>query len=545
MLTGNLCLLSIIFGITYLFIDIGFGRNAYLFTYAVLAGGSLLSLIMLRVKKYTAGRLLYLISNLLILVIYAMIEPSNNGIYLFFIVLVVASLTIFGPGHMWYGIGSALLILFLFLALYIGEWTVLDPKPMSAEYYHYAFAINFVMALILITLMMNFKIRINNQALNNVRQKEADLIKLTSELSESRNRFKLALKGSSAGIWDWDARNDTLYISPLVNRILGYPLEKTIDADREKFFSIIHPDDKEMVAGALNHHLNSQERFEVEFRLRHGDGHYIWVLDTGQAEWDEAGKPIRMVGSLIDISERKRAEKKIQEQNEMLEKTNEELDRFVYSVSHDLKSPLSSILGLMSIAELSKDKEEIMQCIRMMRERVDTLNGFIEEIIDYSRNTRTDAEYSQTNLRALIEIIIDGLKYMENMSAIRIDVNVPPDKTVHTDPGRLKIVLNNLIGNAVKYHSLRQEDPYIRIGWKECDDHYEVIVEDNGQGIDEKIRERVFEMFYRGHESSKGSGLGLYIAREMVRKLHGELSLESEKNKGSAFTIRLPQNPPA
>jgi signal transduction histidine kinase len=194
----------------------------------------------------------------------------------------------------------------------------------------------------------------------------------------------------------------------------------------------------------------------------------------------------------------------------------------------------------MSIAELSQDRKEIMSCITMMRERVDTLNGFIEEIIDYSRNTRTEAVFVRTDILSTLQKVLEGLKYMENMERIRVDVTIPPGTMLVTDPGRLKIILNNLIGNAVKYHNLRKADPFIQIGLEEKNGHVEIFVKDNGQGIPKELQSRVFEMFYRGHESSKGSGLGLYIAREMTRKLEGDIYLESEKNKGSTFTIRLP-----
>ncbi len=540
MLTANLCLLTTFFGILYFFIDLAFGRQEYLFAYFLLIGGCVLSVILLRLQHYTAGRLIYLLSNLSIMVLFSMIEPGNNGIFLFFIVLVVASLTMFGHDRLRLGIGLSLLIIILFLGLYFGRWTILEPVPLSDDYYEYVFGINFIIALCLITLMIHYLIRINYATLVNIRNKEKDLVQLAEELSVSQNRFKLALKGSSAGIWDWDARQDDLYISPLLSEIIGYPLEKTMDAGRDDFFNSIHPEDKEIVIQHLTDHLEKREKFEVEFRMLHGSGDYIWVLDTGQAEWDNNGAPIRMVGSIIDITERKEDEKKIQQQNLMLEKTNAELDRFVYSVSHDLKSPLSSILGLMSIAEMSDNSEEIMHCIGMMRERVDALNGFIEEIIDYSRNTRTEATYQEVNLHNLVTKVLDGLKYMENMSDIRLAIEIDPADTLVTDPGRLKIVLNNLIGNAVKYHSLRKDDPYILIRLDKSPEHITIRIEDNGQGIDEAIQRRVFEMFYRGHESSQGSGLGLYIAREMMRKLHGDIELFSEKGQGSTFIIHIP-----
>ncbi len=194
----------------------------------------------------------------------------------------------------------------------------------------------------------------------------------------------------------------------------------------------------------------------------------------------------------------------------------------------------------MSIADMSNDIGEVQGCLVMMRERINALNNFIEEVIDYSRNTRTEPEMKEISVRALVEKILENLKYMDKMQDIRVQLDIDPDLTLLTDPGRVKIVLNNLIGNAVKYHHTRQEDPWIKIEASLLDDQAEISVSDNGQGIDGPLKDRIFDMFFRAHEGSQGSGLGLYIAREMILKLNGKISVESEKNKGSVFRITLP-----
>lgn len=540
MLTGQLCLLSVFFSFIYLILDTNFDRYSYLYAYGILIAGSVGSLILLRAKHYITGRLFFLFTSLFVIVLFSMAQPTESGSYLFYMVLSVAALTIFGHDNLRLGVGFSALMLFLFVAIYFGGFTLIEPLAEDPVYNEWTFGINFIIVFLLITLMIHYLMTINYVSLKNIKETERNLLQLTNELSESRNRFQLAIKGSSAGIWDWDAVNDKLYVSPLLNQILGYGLETTFESTRADFEKVIYPDDKEMVINHMRSHIKEKTKFEVEFRMRHGNGEYIWVLDTGQAEWDKEGKPLRMVGSIVDISERKNAEKQIQLQNEMLEKANAELDRFVYSVSHDLKSPLSSVLGLMSIADMSNDISEVKDCIKMMRDRINALNGFIEEIINYSRNTRTDAMINEVLIRDMVEKILDGLKFMDKMQSIRLQLDIDPELVICTDSSRLKIVLNNLIGNAVKYHHLRQDDPYIRIQAEVVDGHAYIVVEDNGQGIDESLTGRIFDMFFRAHENSEGSGLGLYIAKEMILKLNGEIHVESKKNEGSIFSIKIP-----
>jgi PAS domain S-box-containing protein len=540
MLSGNLCLLTILFCGVYLTVDLIFGRLEFLYMYGILIIGSLVSLFLLRNKHLLAGRLTYLFTNLFVIVLFSMAESVGSGIFSYYLVLIVAALTIFGYDHLSVGMSFTAVTFIFFIIVYFGEFSLLERLPVNPEYYKWTFGINFIISMILIVLMIQYLISINHGSMTSIQKKENDLMRLASELSDSRNRFKLALQGSSAGIWDWDGVNNRLYISPLLNRILGYSLEQTFDLTLENFLEFTHPEDKNRVKEHLESHLQNHTKFEVEFRLKNGEGEYIWVLDTGQAEWNNNNTPVRMVGSIVDITERKNSEKQIQLQNEMLEKANAELDRFVYSVSHDLKSPLSSVLGLMSIADMSNDIGEVQGCLVMMRERINALNNFIEEVIDYSRNTRTEPEMKEISVRALVEKILENLKYMDKMQDIRVQLDIDPDLTLLTDPGRVKIVLNNLIGNAVKYHHTRQEDPWIKIEASLLDDQAEISVSDNGQGIDGPLKDRIFDMFFRAHEGSQGSGLGLYIAREMILKLNGKISVESEKNKGSVFRITLP-----
>ncbi|MGB3180417.1 MAG: HAMP domain-containing sensor histidine kinase [Cyclobacteriaceae bacterium] len=228
----------------------------------------------------------------------------------------------------------------------------------------------------------------------------------------------------------------------------------------------------------------------------------------------------------------------IQEQNLQLEKANRELDRFVYSASHDLKAPLASIKGLIDLARRDRQMEN-GDYLMMMEERVDHLEKFIYEITTYSRNSRQVVNPEYVWLPALVDDVIKSLRFMPGAEQIRLELCDEVGERIFTDKYRLTIILNNLISNAIKYHDLDQPDPLIRLHVLYKVGLLHIAVEDNGLGIDAEQQHRIFEMFYRGTENSDGTGLGLYIAREVADKLDGTIVVES-KEKGTCFTFIMP-----
>lgn len=229
----------------------------------------------------------------------------------------------------------------------------------------------------------------------------------------------------------------------------------------------------------------------------------------------------------------------VSQKNAELQKVNEALDRFVYSVSHDLRSPLSSILGLINLANLTKDPDELAQIMKLIQGRVLAQDNFIREIIDYSRNTRTDTVLEPIALRQLVCEVIDALKFDSLADKIVFKVQVPDDLVISSDRIRLTVILSNLIGNGIKYHDFSKSSPYIMIGYHA--DRCCLYVEDNGTGVMSEHKEKIFNMFYRGSDRVTGSGLGLFITKEAVNKLGGKIELKSEYEQGSTFSVILPQ----
>lgn len=251
-----------------------------------------------------------------------------------------------------------------------------------------------------------------------------------------------------------------------------------------------------------------------------------------------------------DISERKRAEeenkqlgKALMERNEELSKINAELDRFVYSASHDLRAPIASLLGLIEVARMEKTMDNMERLLDMQKRSLLRLDHFIKDIVDHSRNMRLQIESEAIDFESIIQGSFEHLQFMENASQIRKKITVDQEGVFVTAPSRLEIVLNNLISNAMKYADLRKSDPFIEVQVKATSTHAQLKVIDNGEGIPREAKPKIFDMFYRASSNGMGSGLGLYIVKEAVQKIGGTIVVSSEHGKGTEFVVEIPSMP--
>lgn len=240
--------------------------------------------------------------------------------------------------------------------------------------------------------------------------------------------------------------------------------------------------------------------------------------------------------------ETERLSAEVVKKNISLEKTNQELDQFVYSTSHDLRAPLASILGLVNLANLEdQSNPEIMaNYLKMIKERVNSLDDFIKDIIDYSRNSRVEVVKISTDVKKLIEDVLLNNRFHANAEKVEITSTIHISSPLMLDQNRTFRVLNNLISNAIKYSDMEKDNPFIHIEAFFDDNYLKIIIKDNGIGIKQDSQDRIFEMFYRGTEKADGSGLGLYIAKEMVEKMSGTLKFESVVDKETIFTVSIP-----
>ena len=232
-------------------------------------------------------------------------------------------------------------------------------------------------------------------------------------------------------------------------------------------------------------------------------------------------------------------EQKVVERTSSLEKTNEELDRFVYSVSHDIKAPLASVLGLVNLIRLSHE-EDLERHLQLMERSINKLNGFVQDILEYSRNSRLTIKQDPINFQLQIESAREDLKHMHNAEGVDLITNFDITSPVMSDENRLQSVLKNLISNAVKYHNPYAEQSWVKVEVTTNSTHFSIKVSDNGIGINKKSIPHIFDMFYRASDKSSGSGLGLYIVKETVQKMKGTITVYSKENVGTTFELTLP-----
>lgn len=247
-----------------------------------------------------------------------------------------------------------------------------------------------------------------------------------------------------------------------------------------------------------------------------------------------------IVGFSFNINEIKRAQFELEEKNQELTVLNKELDRFVYSMSHDLRAPIASVIGLINLALETDSKEEIKGLLEMKAEALGRLDQYIKDVIDYSRNKRMGSVTELLNMREVVEKCLSELQFFTQAGDIQFDIQVDEGISLQSDKMRLRIILNNLLSNAIKYCDPNKDVSRIQIAVYDRGVAMDIVVSDNGLGIKKEYLDRIWEMFFRGTSEGSGSGLGLYILKESVAILGGTIKVESEEGQGTTFTISLP-----
>ncbi len=229
-------------------------------------------------------------------------------------------------------------------------------------------------------------------------------------------------------------------------------------------------------------------------------------------------------------------------QNEELTKINKELDSFVYRVSHNQKAPLMSVLGLLNLAKMEDEKlgNAFATYLQMMEKSIYKLDETLEEILDYSRNARKDLCIEPIDIRQIINDNLEKMQYMPGAELIEKIVDIECEGEFYSDQYRLSVIMNNLVSNAIKYSDPGKDNPFLKIDVSFADNKMFMVFEDNGIGIDEAYVSRVFDMFFRATMQKEGAGLGLYIVKETVEKIHGHIEVVSRPGQGTRFLLEIP-----
>ncbi len=363
-------------------------------------------------------------------------------------------------------------------------------------------------------------------------RKLADEALLANEL-----KFRSMIEHNEDMISMFDAQGNFTYVSPAILKEFNFTFEECLTLNS---MQIIHPEDQPMMASFLSEVMHVQAiPFKCPiFRIRKKDGTNVWVEGTLTNLLKNDGVKA-IVANFKDITKRREYEEQLKSRNSELMKSNMELDKFVYSVSHDLRAPLSSMLGVIGISEEETKEPETKEHLGMLKASIKKLDLSISDILDYSRNSRMEVNKEKIDLRELLLEITNNLKYQsKNKVEIKVDLNEA--FPFISDKNRVNIILNNLISNAINYQDPKNTDPLVNVKIDMSDTETNIVVKDNGIGINKDLQEKIFEMFFRGSENSDGSGLGLYIVKESVEKLNGKIEVKSAPGKGSEFCILIP-----
>lgn len=375
-------------------------------------------------------------------------------------------------------------------------------------------------------------------------------------LKQSEKKYRQIVETSQEGIWVIDENHKTTFVNKKMQEILEYTQEEMMGKEISFFMDT---EGKQLVAKSILRKKKEQSSQRL-FKYISKSGKEIWANVASNSFINSNGVYKGNMAMVTDITERKKNKEKLEQLNRELAfqneenqkrsaeltrantellKTNTELDRFVYSVSHDLRSPLTSILGLISFIEQESQEEDTLQHIGMVRNSVNRLDEFIKNILNYSRNNRTGLDVVQIPLQQTTTEIVDALRSMKEAKEILFEIDIKEQYPFYSDKLRLNTLLENLVSNAIKYHKTKQIGSFIKIIGQSNHENLTLSISDNGIGIASHHHDKIFDMFFRISGKSNGSGIGLYIVKDTVQILRGSIEVHSEEGKGTTFHITL------
>ncbi|MEO6302725.1 MAG: HAMP domain-containing sensor histidine kinase [Bacteroidia bacterium] len=249
---------------------------------------------------------------------------------------------------------------------------------------------------------------------------------------------------------------------------------------------------------------------------------------------------VRLPSAIKQALKSRQIEQDKRRANLLLEATNKELNTFIYKAAHDLRGPLCSIMGLTRIAGMEKEKNNLPDYIQKISDSTEKLDAVLLSLIDVMSIKDSKPMIRQIDFKNMIDAILLRFTFLDGYNELAFKIKIESKRKYFSDEHILNSILQNTIENAIKYRNVSKVNSYVAITISNINDFVKIEVEDNGVGMENEVQEQIFEMYFRGNQGSKGSGLGLYIVQNGVRKLGGTIEVESEITKGSKFTILLP-----
>jgi PAS domain S-box-containing protein len=391
-------------------------------------------------------------------------------------------------------------------------------------------------------------------------------------LRESQERLSLVMQGANDGIWDWNILTGEVYYSSRFLELLKYKKRK-VQRNINLFSERLHPSDRKKTWFLINNHLNKRDIFDCEFRMRTDDRGYRWFRARGQASWLADNTPSRMAGSIMDVTSRKKAETEANNLRDKLEKhviertnelvkardaanaSNRAKSAFLASMSHELRTPMNGVVGMVEVLQKSFLSQDQAKMVHTIRESAIGLLNILDDILDFSKIEagKLNIEYIPVSLMELIESVSMNLVPNAAMKNLQFELYIDPGLPgkVVGDPVRLRQILFNLLGNAIKFTKKKESEKQGKV-WIRIERNGKMRGEmvplcfriiDNGIGMSEAVQSQLFQPFTQADSSTTrrfgGSGLGLSITHRLVEMLGGEIEVKSKEAEGSEFIVSL------
>jgi PAS domain S-box-containing protein len=390
----------------------------------------------------------------------------------------------------------------------------LDGKTIDVEVYSYP-------------IVYNGQAAIQTIVRNITDQKAAE-----KAVSKTETLFSQLFQSSPMAVVMLDDQGNVTQVNSGFEEMFGYTLA---DVEGKGLNPFIVPKELESEGNDLNSFISTDQIIRTESVRLRKDQTRLSVIIYGVPVYYE-NKTIGIFGVYVDITERKKVE-------EELKIRNTELDNFVYKVSHDLRAPLSSILGLINLANMPGNDDSLVEYMQLIKKKVEQLDHFINDVLSHSKNLKMEVRIDKVDIRRIIDQTFQDLNYLNGADQIKKEILIN-NPEFYSDYWRIAEIFRNLISNAIKYRKVSPENSLIRIIVKTEMKKTEILFQDNGIGIGQEYLTHVFDMFYRASEQSQGSGLGLYIVKNAIEKLGGTVTVESTLGVGTTYRIILPNHDP-
>ncbi len=366
--------------------------------------------------------------------------------------------------------------------------------------------------------------------------------KLKSEIELLKERFELAIENSALGLWDWDLRSNKVYYSKQLKGMLGFKQSDLVSTP-EALYTLVHPDDKEKFTKEVEKNIERKTKYyELELRFRTKTGEYKWILDRGKTLFQE-DKPIRMVGTHTDIDKRKRAEEKIIEKDKviLIQSRQAAMGEMISMIAHQWRQPISSISMAVNnlLVDIALDQcnvDETKKSLENINQLVEYLSKTISDFKNFFRGGKKKLVDFESIVQGCLSLV--GSSLINNN--IKFIYNVKYEDKIYADFNQFIQILLILINNAKDALANKDDlDRKIEVEIAKTNSFVTIAVIDNGQGVDETIKDKIFEPYFTTKDDKNGTGIGLYMVENIVQKhLRGKIFLE-DTPIGAKFVVKI------